>query len=233
MLRQAQAWARHRQSGHWQVYAALSLQIVEKEQVRRMSMLDRVVLLEGLLRGWAGVLLLNCGLYAEQAQGIRSTFPHLQHLYFLLGFDKIVQIFDARYYADRDAALHTLFARANLLVAPRGAESEDQLHALCARPENRPFARYIHPLPLDARYREISSTSARQGRHLDDLPQEAADFIRRTRPYPPALCSAPEADLYTRRTQALEALLTTGPAGGTSGNWSRSGRDRPRSDDGV
>lgn len=225
MLRQAQAWARHRQSGHWQVYAALSLQIVEKEQVQRMTTLDRVILLEHLLHGWAGVLLLNCGLYVEQAQGIRAAFPHLQHLYFLLGFDKIVQILDARYYADRDAALHSLFALAQLLVAPRGAEGEEHLRALCARPENRPFARSIHPLPLDVRYREISSTSARQGRQLDDLPEEVADFIRRTRPY--QTYPTPADDLYTQRIQALEAQLT-GSGGERSGGWSRSGRYRPR-----
>jgi nicotinic acid mononucleotide adenylyltransferase len=231
MLRQAQAWARQRHGGHWQVYAALSRQIVDKELVARMTLLDRVVLLERLLRGQAGVLLLNRGLYVEQAQGIHAAFPRVRQLYFLLGFDKIVQIFAARYYAERDAALHTLFTLARLLVAPRGAQSEDQLKTILARPENRPFARYVHALPLDARYREMSSTSARQGVRLDDLPLEVADFIQRTRPYAPALQSAAEPDVYARRTRVLHALLTTGFAGGTSGDWRRSARYRPQSGD--
>jgi nicotinamide-nucleotide adenylyltransferase len=227
MLRQAQAWARQRHGGHWQVYAALSQHIVDKEQVARMTLLDRVVLLERLLTGQAGVLLFNCGLYVQQAQGIHTAFPRVRQLYFLLGFDKIGQIFDARYYPDRDAALHTLFAVARLLVAPRGADSEDHLKTMLARPENRPFARYVHALPLDARYRQMSSTSARQGMHLHNLPAEVADFIQRTRPYD----SDTEPDVYARRTHALQALLTTGHAGGTSGNWRQSERYRPQSGD--
>lgn len=233
MLRQARAWIRRRHGGHWQIYAALSRHIVDKETTERMTLLDRVVLLERLLSGHAGVLLLNRGLYVEQAQGIRAAFPQVKRLYFLLGFDKIVQIIDTRYYADRDAALRALFTLAELLVAPRGADGEGQLHALLARPEHRPFARYIHALPLDARYREMSSTSARQGVCRDEVPAEVYDFIQRTRPYgPPARLSAGTAcDVYARRTWALHSLLATGSSGGTSGGWNRSGRRRLRADD--
>lgn len=206
MLRQARKVAR-RWGGHWQVYAALSKQIVDKEMVERMTLLDRVVLLEWVLKSHvkhAGILLLNRGLYVEQARGIRAAFPRVRRLSFLIGFDKIVQIFDPRYYTDRDAALHELFALAQLLVAPRGKYGEHELRELLARPENRPFASYVRPLPLAAEYRDISSTQVRQGAdpQLREIPEEARDFILRTRPY-----ASTEPDLYGERIRALRELL--------------------------
>jgi nicotinamide-nucleotide adenylyltransferase len=228
MLRQARIWARRRYGGHWQVYAALSRQIVDKETVERLTLLDRVVLLEHVLSKQvrrAGILLLNRGLYVEQARGIRAAFPQVRRLSFLVGFDKIVQIFDARYYTERDAALRELFAQADLLVAPRGLDGEAQLKELLARSENRPFARHVHALPLDARYRDMSSTSARQGMRLDEVPAEVFDFIRRTRPYAPPerLDDGTERDVYAERTRAFQALLANGSAG-TSGGSSQSER---------
>ncbi len=206
--------ARKLSGGCWHVYAALSKYIVDKEAVERMTLLDRVVVLEGVLKNHvrdAKILLLNRGLYVEQARGIRAAFPQVRQLRFLVGFDKILQILDPRYYTDRDAALRELFALAQMLVAPRGTNGEGELKDLLARPENRPFARFIYPLPLEERFRGMSSTRARTGAEtqLDEVPEEARDFILRTRPYAPPLRRADgtEFDLYTERTQALHDLL--------------------------
>src|SRR5579859_718370 len=86
MLRQARADASRHTGRRWQVYAALSKHIVDKEAVERMTLLDRVVLLERVLAQhvrYAGIMLLNRGLYVEQAQGIRAAFPQVQRLSFL------------------------------------------------------------------------------------------------------------------------------------------------------
>ncbi len=215
LLKQARKLV-NREGGHWQTYAALSRQIVDKEEVMRMTLLDRVVLLERVLHQEvrdAGVLLLNRGLYVEQAQGIRATFPQIRRLYFLLGFDKIVQVLDPRYYTRRDAALCQLFRLAHLLVAPRGNDGTEELQRLLALPANRPFARYIHPLPLAESYRYVSSTQARQEQPAcattSVLPVEVRDFLARTHPYTPAQQEdgAGERDLYAARVRALERLI--------------------------
>jgi nicotinamide-nucleotide adenylyltransferase len=214
MLRQARKFA-HQQGGHWQIYAALSKQVVDKEAVERMTLLDRVVLLERILKDEvrdAGILLLNRGLYVEQAQGIRAAFPSVKRLYFLLGFDKIVQILDPSYYADRDAALSELFHLARLLVTPRGADGESEIRKLLSQPENQSFAKYIQPLPLGEEYRNISSTQARQAQEesLNALPAQARDFVARTQPYAPPLCHSGSTgmDVYAERTRAFEKLLS-------------------------
>ena len=120
MLKQARRFGR--QHGGMSVYAALSKRTTDKENVERPLLVDRILLLDTVLRHHLrdiGIMLFNRGLYVEQAEGIRAAFPEVTKLYFLLGFDKIVQIFDPHYYRDRDAALRELFALAEILVAPR------------------------------------------------------------------------------------------------------------------
>src|SRR5216684_6626502 len=59
-----------------QLYAAMSKHIVDKENVERPLLLDRILLLDTLLRRrfhHVGILLFNRGLYVEQAQAVRSS----------------------------------------------------------------------------------------------------------------------------------------------------------------
>ncbi len=211
LLKQAQQYARQHEPMH--LYAAFSKHTVDKEKVERPLLLDRIILLQTLLQRrlpHAGILLFNRGLYVEQAQAIRNSFPGVKRILFLMGFDKIVQILDPRYYADRDAALQALFSLAELLVAPRGNAGEHELYALLHQPQNEQFARYIHALPFNVQYRDISSTLIRQHEQAygHDTPQEVRQFIRATRAYaPPVRRSDGEVDIYAEREHALSQLL--------------------------
>jgi len=196
------------------LYAAISKRTIDKETVERPLLLDRVMLLDTVLRRHlrnTGILLFNRGLYVEEAEAVRTSFPEVTRLFFLIGFDKIVQILDPRYYEDRDAALRELFALAELLVAPRGDAGEDALHALLSQPENQPFARHIHALPFSPTYRTISSTAIRQNpyAHLDEVPSEVQSFIQETHAYDPPqrLPDGTQIDYYAERIRALQALL--------------------------
>ncbi len=200
------------------LYAAISRHTVDKERVERPVLLDRIMLLDKVLHRRlprAGIMLFNRGLYVEQAQAIRSSFPKVKRIFFLLGFDKIVQILDPRYYDDRDAALSALFAQAELLVAPRGHAGKNDLAELLQLPQNERFARYIHALPFSTLYRDISSTSIRQGRSqsVHDTPQEVRQFMRETRAYTPPLHlrDGSEIDYDGERVKALEAALREKP----------------------
>jgi len=197
-----------------QLYAAMSKHIVDKENVERPLLLDRILLLDTLLRRrfhHVGILLFNRGLYVEQAQAVRSSFPHVTRLLFLIGFDKIVQILDPHYYDDRNAALRELFSLAEFLVAPRGDAGTETLAELLHRPENQPFAPYIHALPFSAAYRDVSSTQIRQhaSAYLHEIPHEVLCFMRETRAYAPPLrlADGSEIDFYGERVKVLETLL--------------------------
>lgn len=218
MLKQARHFAYLH--GHMKVYAAISKHIIDKEAVERPLLVDRIVLLDTVLRHHlrhTGIMLFNRGLYVEQAEAVRANFPKVMELYFLIGFDKIVQILDPRYYEDRDAALHELFALAELLVAPRGAAGTAELTRLLDRPENRQFAGHIHALPLNAAYRDISSTRIREdlADHEQEVPPEVRRFIRQTRAYAPPvqLPDGSSIDYYGERVKAIEAVLKHANAG--------------------
>jgi nicotinic acid mononucleotide adenylyltransferase len=213
LLKQAQRYARAHP--HMHLYAAFSKRTVDKEGVERPLLLDRIVLLQQVLKKrlpHAGILLFNRGLYTEQAEAIRHSFPQVKRILFLLGYDKIVQIFDPRYYKDRDAALEDLFSQAEILVVPRGRGGEQELMDLIYQPENERFARYIHVQPFNTQYRDISSTLVRQGgSHYElDIPQEVREFMRQTRAYaePLKLAGGGEKDYYRERIAALQHLLS-------------------------
>jgi len=209
-----QAWQFARVYGPMHVYAAISTHITDKENVQRPLLVDRIILLDMVLRHHlrhTGIMLFNRGLYVEQAEAVHSSFPQVTKLYFLIGYDKIMQILDPHYYKDRDAALRELFALAELLVAPRGEAGAAELAQLLDKPENRQFASHIHVLPLNATYREISSTRIRENpeAYEQDVPPEVQRFIRETHAYSPPeeLPDGSKIDYYGERMQAIEAAL--------------------------
>ena len=209
-----QAWQFARVHGPMLVYAALSTHITDKERVQRPLLLDRIALLETVLRNHVrhtGIMLFNRGLYVEQAAAVHSAFPQVSDLYFLVGFDKILQIFDPHYYKDRDQALHELFKLADFLVAPRGESGPEELDILLGRPENRQYAAHVHALPLSATYRYISSTNIRQvlSAHEQEVPSEVRRFIHETHVYEPPveLQDGTKIDQYGERMLAIESAL--------------------------
>ena len=209
-----QAWQFARVHGPMHIYAALSTHITDKERVQRPLLLDRIYLLETVLRNHVrhtGIMLFNRGLYVEQAEAIKSAFPRVSDLFFLIGFDKIVQIFDPRYYQDRDLALHELFELADFLVAPRGEAGPEELDILLDRPENRQYAGNVHALALSAAYRDISSTRIREGptAREQEVPSEVRRFIHETHVYDPPVeqQDGTEIDQYGERMRAIESAI--------------------------
>ena len=87
---------------------------------------------------------------------------------------------------------------------------------LLRQAQNQPFAQYIHGLPFDPAYRDISSTRIRQqvDEYSHDVPEEVQRFIRETHIYEPPVRQADgtEIDYYGERVTALEALLKEGHA---------------------
>jgi nicotinic acid mononucleotide adenylyltransferase len=212
LLRETYNYIRQHRSIH--LYAAFTMHTVNKEQLERPLLLDRVLLLQNVLRRLphTGILLINQGLYVEQAQGIRQSFPAVRHLFFLMGYDKILQVLDHRYYKDRDASLSQLFALTQLLVVPRGNAGEQELNALLQQPQNEPFARFIHLVPFSHQYRDVSSTRVREGHQLGglDTPREVKAFMRKTRAYaPPIQTPDRQIDYYRQRMDALNTLMHT------------------------
>ena len=205
-----------------QLYFSVGTTVINKERTERATLPDRLLLLEQIARrlGSLGVVLTNRGLYLEQAAAARAAFPQAIALFFVVGYDKIEQIFDARYYQERDKALRQLLSLAGLLAAPRAGHEADDVAALLNRPENRPFQTAVRLISLPIDYRDIASSQIRAAletpsNHLTAsplahlLPPEALAFCHETGCYSPPerLPSGELIDRYGIRTALIAHAL--------------------------
>lgn len=194
---------------------------VDKERVQRASIPDRLAQMRAFVRTTEAdaLVVINRGLYVEEAAALRRHLGADAELFILVGFDKIVQIFDPRYYADRDGALRELFALAHVLVAPRDECGADALAELLARAENRAFAGFVQYIPVPPTHARDSSTEARELAAQSPLP------LRVLRPLVPpeglalaqtgayvASSAACASERYALRERWLHALDVAGAA---------------------
>jgi nicotinate-nucleotide adenylyltransferase len=191
----------------------LSVHVVDKGAAARAALADRALVLARYTarRPRCGVAVCNRGLYVEEAEALAPLLPAGAALWFVVGFDKIEQVFDPRYYADRTTALDRLFALAGFLVAPRAGAGRRDLAALLARPENTPYREHVRPLPLAPAYRDQSATAVRAalaaGQQVDALlAPQAATFIAATG------CYRAGGREYAARRRALSNLPPRPPS---------------------
>jgi nicotinamide-nucleotide adenylyltransferase len=185
-----------RQAGLPRVIYLLGKHTVNKSTVTGIQLADRLALLEMLAEPVGDIVAFtNAGLYVDQAESLHNAFPGITDLAFLVGHDKIVQIFDPRYYEDRERALDRLFAAARFCVAPRAGDDGEALNTLLKQPENRRYADSVTAIALDQRLRDRSSSAIRSGaRH--GVPPVVASFLEAWRPYD-------DHALYAVRARAL------------------------------
>jgi nicotinic acid mononucleotide adenylyltransferase len=184
---------------------SLSSVIVDKEVVEGLCHEDRLLLL-GLIsqqHEWLAAAVTNRGLYYQQVPGFRELFGKKTSIYFIVGMDKVVQIFDSKYYEDRDAALTKLFVDAQLIAANRGEWHGDDLEALLARDENQAYEGRLYPLALPPSLKDLSSTAVREAvrkgvPYEQAVPDLVADFISTTGAY---------RDVYEVRAAAIQSLF--------------------------
>ncbi len=204
------------ESGHVDAIAfLLASRTVDKERVEGASLADRLICLVDHVETHSrqGVLLFNRGLYVDQAEIARQMFPNLDELWFVVGYDKIVQIFDPRYYQDRHDALDRLFARASFLVSTRAPARPRDLDDFLARPENRRYADRVLRLDLPVAYQRLSSTRVRDAAlygtiATTSVPPIVVRFMRDTGAYQPPerAPDGEEIDRYAIREAVVEAV---------------------------
>ncbi|MGZ4139535.1 MAG: nicotinate-nicotinamide nucleotide adenylyltransferase [Actinomycetota bacterium] len=171
---------------------------------------DRLLAMRAAANSTLGVAVASHGLYADQAQAARALYPDAE-ITFLVGSDKVVQIFEDRWYDDRDAALERLFGLARLVVAPRSDQGE-LLREVLDAPENRRFADSVSVLRLHPAVSDLSSTRVRgllrAGAEPAGLvPSSVAELLTAMRAFaPPVVIGDEEIDAYELRAKLIDAL---------------------------
>ncbi len=172
----------------------IAIDTIGKENRAWASLPTRLRMLCAYARGRrrVGVVVCNRGLYLEQARALASIGVRMPA--FVIGFDKVPQLFDARYYLDRDAALGQLFNQARFLVVPRDQQGDAELTAFLRAADHERYADALVSLALtaaeQAQAQGVSSTQVREraasGHPWEALlPPEARSLARRSGAYRP------------------------------------------------
>lgn len=166
----------------------LLLAIVNVDKIRfDFSLEERVSLMAALAQehpNWSAALCSH-GRFVEKARAVSSAYPEGTEIWFIVGYDTLVRIFEPRFYRDmpmRDA-LRQFFELANLAVFPRSDAAEEVINEFLKRPEINPFSSRIAVLPSEPSLLWVSSTHVREklksGEPVDELvPQAILKFLK-------------------------------------------------------
>jgi PncC family amidohydrolase len=108
--------------------------------------------------GWLAVGAGSHARFVDKAAGLPPTVA----LYFIVGFDTLVRVFDAEYYTDLEAELRELFDQSQFIVANRGERDVADVHAFLQEPLPQRYADRIHVVALDDFHAGLSSTLVRE-----------------------------------------------------------------------
>jgi nicotinamide-nucleotide adenylyltransferase len=124
--------------------------------------LDRIAGLEAFCRDKHGFAVGLCshGLLVEQVTAARALFPGAR-LSVVMGSDKLLQLFEPRWYQDPEAALDALFSEADVLYAVRAGQ-EVPVNELLGQHRARRWRERVRPLDVPADVAAISSGLIRE-----------------------------------------------------------------------
>jgi nicotinic acid mononucleotide adenylyltransferase len=165
--------------GSQEILLLLAVANVDKTMAG-LTLAVRLALLERFAqsRPTVSVAATGPGRFIDKLSVIRAAYPAGTRIIFLLGFDTLVRLCDPKYSQDRDAALATLFAGCECVVAGRPPDPPEAVAVLRSTP---PLARYqsrIHAVQLPAELAPITATAIRAQLANGEVPDSVPEEIR-------------------------------------------------------
>lgn len=151
----------------------LLLAIVNVDKTRfDFSLEERVNMMTAVALGrdsWS-VALCSHGRFVEKSEAVARAYPSGTEIWFIVGHDTFVRIFEPRFYPDipMPVALQKFFGIARLAVFPRGDADEQAIKDFIERQQVKLFADRIAVLPTDPSILWVSSTLVRQKLRLGE-----------------------------------------------------------------
>ncbi len=175
-----------RQLGLHEILLLLAIVNVDKTQFD-FSLQERAEMMLAVAQersDWS-VALCSHGRFVEKAKAVAEAYPEGTEVWFIVGHDTLVRIFEPRFYLDMPMhqALENFFGLAHLAVFPRGSADEKAIREFLSRDEVKPFADRIAVLPNETSLLWVSSTLVRQklkqGEPVTELvPPSVLKFLR-------------------------------------------------------
>ena len=101
------------------------------------------------------------GRFIEKVEALRPQYPSDTHVFFIVGYDTFVRIFDPKYYTDFHGELETLFRQCRLIVANRNTHGTDAIRQFLADSKLQRYEPYIDRIKLSEAFARVSSTEIR------------------------------------------------------------------------
>ncbi len=101
------------------------------------------------------------GRYIDKITALKTLFSPDTEFNFIVGYDTLVRIFDAKYYTDFHVELQALFASARIIVANRAEAGIKTIENFMAQPEICRYVSYVSCILLPDVYAYMSSTEVR------------------------------------------------------------------------
>lgn len=150
------------------------------------SLEERIEMMVAVAReriNWSAALCSH-GRFVEKAEAVAEAFPESTEIWFIVGYDTLIRIFEPRFYPDipMHHALERFFQLARLAVFPRGGADKKVISEFLGRREVKPFADRIAIMPGDPSLTFVSSTLVREklkrGEKVDELvPSSVLKFL--------------------------------------------------------
>lgn len=102
------------------------------------------------------------GRYIDKLSALSALYPPQTEFHFIVGYDTLIRIFDAKYYTDFATELRELFSSCRFIVANRAAADAETIETFMAQPATHPYAPFVSTLVLPKACADVSSTEIRQ-----------------------------------------------------------------------
>ncbi len=166
-----------------------SLLVLDKKTIDKelfgATLEDRLLMLESFARDRknTSVAFSSHGLFLGKARALRDIYPEETEIFFIVGYDTLVRLFDPKYYRNRDEALEHLFSMSRFLVGNRAGSDESSVGELLSAPGNVKFSACVEPIRISGRAAAMSSTEVRErvekGLELGNLAPESIEKVIR------------------------------------------------------
>ncbi len=101
------------------------------------------------------------GRYIDKIGALKAVYPENTEYHFIVGYDTLVRIFNAKYYTDITNELRDLFSQCRFIVANRENVNIETIKEFLDAPLVQPYSSYISCLKLPDFYADVSSTEVR------------------------------------------------------------------------
>lgn len=105
--------------------------------------------------------------FVDKARALAPLYPKSTGLFFVVGYDTLLRLFDPRYYSNLTDELAAFFAVARVVAANRANTDPDAMQRLKTSPEYGAFCDRIHIIGLDDAHSRMSSTEVRTLKKTD------------------------------------------------------------------